>query len=429
MKLRTATVFFCFLLLLLWSAPSFSQSEVSETVTEEEGESTEEPAEKEQSEDGEEESKELNFAGTPYVYTGPDTGFGAGFAIQFRDFLDKEGRDVSFGMTYTENLYQDFNITWSEPYFLSDQGRLEIRLKYQTRPAMRYYGIGNDTGPQDDCNWAYTGAEVEPTYIHRFPETEIGTIGLRGQLTYKYVDPDNGELDNPDAGSFNRKIKDVYPEMYYSDYFRPTELIIPTVTMYLDRREDRFPLGGGRETVVWPMKGQYFEVSYSRSDEAWGSDFTYNKTSVDARQFLPLFHEDTILAARVKAIISQGEVPFYEMPNYGGSSSVRGYYGYRFIDKNATQLNVEIRQGLFPDWKLELFDGKIKLKYPSVFLFWDEARVYDDYTEIPDKMWEDYHYAWGGGFRFVITPTVVIKLEWGNSDEQSTFYAGAGLPF
>jgi len=422
MKVWTALVWFSLLLAFFWCGPAFSQSEVREETVEEAREATDEVAE-------EEESKELSFAGTPYVYTGPDTGAGAGFSIQFRDFLDKTGRDVSFTITYTENLYQDYSLTWSEPYFLSDQGRLEIYLKYQTRPAMRYYGIGNDTGPQDDCNWKYTGAEISPTYIHRFPKTDIGIIGLRGKLTYKYVDPDNGELDNEDAGSFNRKIKQVYPDMYYSDYFRPTELIVPTITMYLDRRVDRFPLGGGRETVVWPMKGQYFEFSYSRSDEAWGSDFTYNSTSFDARQFLPLFHEDTILAVRGKVSITQGEVPFYEMPNYGGATSVRGYYGYRFIDKNATQLNVEIRQGLFPDKELAILDGMVKAKYPSVFLFWDEARVYDDYTEITENMWEDYHYAWGGGFRFVVTPTVVIKAEWGNSDEQSTFYLGAGLPF
>ncbi len=424
MKVWTALVLFSLLLLCLWCTPAFSQTEARAENT-----ADAEKADDETDKEGEGEREELNFAGTPYIYTGPDTGAGAGFAIQFRDFLDKEGRDVSFGLSYTENLYQDYSITWSEPYFFSKQGRLKIYLKYQTRPAMRFYGIGNDTGPQDDCNWKYTGAILEPTYIHRFPKTDLGTIGLRGQLTYKYVDPDNGELDNEDAGSFNRKIKQVYPEIYYSDYFRPTDLIIPTITMYLDRREDRFPLGGSRETVVWPMKGQYFEVSYSRSDEAWGSDFTYNKMHLDLRQFLPLFHEDTILAVRGKLIISQGEVPFYEMANYGGSSSVRGYYGYRFIDENATQLNVEIRQGLFPDKQLELFKGMIKLKYPSLFLFWDEARVYDDYTEIGENMWEDYHYAWGGGFRFVVTPTVVIKAEWGNSDEQSTFYLGAGLPF
>ena len=143
----------------------------------------------------------------------------------------------------------------------------------------------------------------------------------------------------------------------------------------------------------------------------------------------PLFSEDTILVFREKLVINDGDVPFYEMASYGGGSDLRGYYGYRFIDKNATQLNIELRQGFLPDEELVLFDGMIKLKYPSLLLYWEEARVYDDYTKIHEDWLEDYHYTWGYGFRFVVTPTIVIRLEWGFSDEQVTFAANAGLPF
>lgn len=375
------------------------------------------------------EVKEAKWAGTPYPYTGPDTGAGFGFSIMFRDLFGKKGRDTTFGASYTENQYQDYNISWAEPYFLSPKGRFSIGLGYGTRPALRFNGFGNDTDDKADCNYSSTFYNLDSTYIYRWPKTRVGVIGLRLKVALKFMDVDNGQLDDNSAGNYNRKIRGVYPELYYSEDFDPSFLVGPQVTIYRDTRVDRFPLGGGREEIVWPMKGGYEEFSYQRYDEAIGSDFSFNRISAEVRRFLPLFSEDTILAVRVKINITQGNVPFYEMPNFGNGNDLRGYYNSRFLDKNSTQLNVEIRQGFFPDQELPLVGGAIKVKYPSLFVFWDEGRVYDDYTEIYDDLFEDYHYGFGWGFRFVITPSVVIRFEWGNSDEQTTFYMTAGLPF
>jgi len=373
----------------------------------------------------EKETKELKFAGTPYVYTGPDTGAGAGFAIMYRDMFGKEGRDTSLSLSYTENLYQDYSIDWQEPYFLSQNGRLKLGLSYSTRPALRFFGFGNEASRYDVCNWASTTYDITPAYVYRWPKTSVGVFGLRGQLNMMYSDPDNGRLDNKDAGNFNRKIRDIFPDLYRSEDFEPSYLIAPQITVYRDTRSDRFPLGGGREEVVWPMKGGYEEFSYSRYDKAIGSDFSYNGFSLDVRRFFPIIWDDTILALRGKVSVTQGNVPFYQLPSFTG----RGYYGMRFIDKNATEFNVELRQGFLPNAVLPLFNGLITLKYPSICVYWEEGRVYDDYTEIGDNLFEDYHWVYGWGFRFVVTPSIVIRFDWGFSAEQTTFYMTAGLPF
>jgi hypothetical protein len=294
---------------------------------------------------------------------------------------------------------------------------------------MRYYGIGNDTHRSDCVNWSWIKYNLTPKYIYRWPKTDYGIFGVRGWLTLMYIDPDDGDLKDDSDETYYRKIRDIYHDFYRSDQFDQSFLVGPGITFYRDNRVDRFPLGGGREEVVWPMKGTYEEISYQRYDEAIGSDWSFNRFSVDLRQVMPLFSEDTILVVREKAIITQGNVPFYQMPGFGGGNDLRGYYSYRFIDKNSTQLNAELRQGFFPDQVLPLFNGMIKLKYPSIFLFWDEGRVYEDYEDIPEEWLEDYHWTYGWGFRFVITPSVVIRFEWGFSDEQVTFAANAGLPF
>lgn len=383
----------------------------------------EEPAVEEEAEG----QKELKFGGTPYVYTGPDTGFGVGFALLYRDMFNKEGRDTTLSMTLTQSMKQEFSIEWQEPFFLSENGRLKIGFSYGTEPALRFYGIGNEIPLHGTLsNYSWTSASISTTYVYRWPRTKIGLLGFRAGFTAKYADPDDGELDDEDAGSYNRGVKDAYPDLYYySGDFDPNWIIGPGLSVYHDSRVDRFPLGGGREEVVWPLKGGYEEIGYSRNDSMFGSDLSFQSATVDVRRYFPLFSEDTIVAVRGKVTVKQGNVPFYDMCSH----ELRGYYARRFLDKNLTLYNVELRQGFFPDAELPVLGGVIKLKYPSLLLFWESSRVYEDIEDIPEYWLEDYHYTWGAGFRFVITPSVVIRFEWGYSDEQNTFAVNAGLPF
>lgn len=375
------------------------------------------------------ESKELKFAGAPYFYTGPDTGLGFGFSIQFRDIFDKVGRDTTLSTTITQTRYQNFSLSWAEPNFLSPNGRLSLSLSYDNKPALRFYGIGNDTLIRDDSNWSWVSYSFAPTYAYRFPNQERGVIGMRVGMSWALVNPDNGDLKDKSDVYYYRKIKEVYPGLYHSKYFDPTTLVGVGITLYHDSRKDRFPLGGGREEVVWPLKGTYEEINYSRYDEAIGSDFSYNAGYLDVRGYFPLFSEDTIIAVRGKINLTQGDVPFYRMPGFGTGTDLRGYYGMRFIDLNTSQFQVELRQALAPNFKISILGGRLSAKYPSLVLFWDEGRVHHDYATMGDDLFEDYHYTWGWGLRVVVTPTIVLKAEYGYSDEQNTFTLGAGLPF
>jgi len=377
----------------------------------------------------EDDSDELKFAGTPYPYYGPDTGVGFGFSIMFRDLFDKKGRDATFSASYTESQYQDYSVDWQEPDFPFEGSRFRFKVAYSTKPAMRFNGIGNDTRHHNDsCNIELDQYSIEPSIIYRFPKTDAGILGMRFNWLFQYSDASNGDYDDEDAGGYGIPIRNRYPEFYRTDDFDELWIMGPSITVYLDAREDRFPLGGGREEVVWPMKGTYSSVSYQRIDEAFGADVSFNSFGLDLRTYFPLFAEDTIVALRFNTTITQGDVPFYKMPTFGSSTTIRAYYWGRFLDKNSTLFQVELRQGLFPDQELPLFDGAIKLKYPSIAIFWDEGRVHEDYTRILEDMWEDNHYTYGFGFRFIVTPSVVIRFDWAYSDEQSTFNMTAGLP-
>lgn len=386
---------------------------------------------KSEADQGEEEeaNQESKILGTPYAYTGPDTGAGVGFAIMFRDLFNKEGRDATFTSSYTSNQYLDISLDWQEPYFLSERGRLGLSLSYQTRPALRFTRFGNDSEDRESANYYQKLYTFAPTYIYRFPPQSNATVGLRVGLNVQYCELGNGKYDDSDAGRWARPIKRVFPRLYRSWQFDPLWAIGPTAAIYLDTRTDRFPLGGGREEVVWPIKGGYYEFAYLRVDEALASTFSQQRFTLDLRQYFSVFSDDTVLAFRFRSVVNQGEVPLNAMVFLGSGTDLRGYNSGRFIDKNSTQFQVELRQAVFPDFQLSILNGAVVAGYPSISLFWDEARVYDDYTRILENMWDHYHYNWGIGFRFVVNHNLVVRIDYARSKEQGTLNMTTGLPF
>lgn len=378
-----------------------------------------------------EESKELKFMGAPYLYDGPDTGAGFGFSLIYRDMLGRTGRDTTLDMSYTEKGYQFYSLDWQEPEFLSPNGRLHLYGGYEAIPARHFYGIGNDSRENDDCNWSSIKWEFKTGYYYRWPKTKIGTVGLRAEYQFYNLTPGNGKLDDKDAGNYGRPIRGVFPGFYRSPVFDPANLSGIALTLYHDSRVDRFPLGGGREEVVYPMRGGYEEFSVTHYDSALGSDYTFNRYSIDLRRFIPVISQDTIIAMRLKIQITEGNAPFYEMPSLSGDN-LRGFFEFRFLDMNAAQFNLELRQGFFPNKELPLFKGAIVLKYPSLFVYWDEGRVYETSNQITEEWFNHYHWAYGWGFRFIVTPDIVVRFEWGNSEElnpDQLFYMTATLPF
>lgn len=380
----------------------------------------------EEAEADEGDSNELKFGGIGYPFTGPDTGFGVGASALYRDAFGKEGRDMDFSFSFTQREQQSFSLNWGEPYFLSERGRLKVSVGYSTEPGARFYGIGNTVDDDGLSNYSWQSYSLSTTYSYRWPRTDLGIFGLNLGFSAEYDDPDNGHVDDDED---NPPVREAYYDIYRSFHFDGAYHYVPSVTLYRDTRIDRFPLGGGRDEVIWPMKGGYEAIGYSRSDEAWGSDFSYQSASVDVRRYFPLYFEDTIMVVRGYVNIGDGNFPFYKLHSYGSGNDLRGYNGNRFLGRCATQYNIELRQAFFPDKELSLFDGVVKLRYPSIALFWDSARVYDEIDDMGEEWLEDYHYSWGYAFRFVISPTIVIKFEWAYSDEQSTFSANAGLPF
>jgi len=371
--------------------------------------------------------KETPIIGAGYPFSGPDTGFGIGAALIYRDMAGKVGRDQTLSFSYSQTQYKSISLDWSEPDFIRQGPRGDIYLPYDNKPARRFYGFGNDADVHDICNYDWDMYEIRPAFIY-----PSGGAKFRAKLQYDYqfVKPYDGTLDDSNEPLYSRPISQVYPQVFHSDQFDGGATAGPGLFLINDTRKDRFPLAGGREDKIFPIAGGYRELQLHYYGPMVGSRFEFLKEQLDLRQYFGFFNDNTVLVLRGKLVAVQGDVPFWNLPSFGGTEDLRGFYDGRFRGNASSQYNIELRQGVWPSFNLNLFKGAVNLKYPFLFAFFEAGRVYDSYTRFGADWNRDYHPSYGGGFRFIVSPSVVIRVELAFSPELgNAFILQANEPF
>ena len=360
------------------------------------------------------EKKESKIAGTPYFYTGPDTGLGFGAAMIYRDLGNKIGRDTNFSADYTVLQYNSFGMDWTEPDFITKGPQLSLHVSLENKPSRRFYGIGNDTSKYDICNWGWTKYELRPRVT--LPRGDA-KWRARIQYDYQFAQPKDGTLDDPEDLRYSRPISKQFPELYHSSEFDGGATAGPGIYLIHDTVKDRFPMGGGRSERLFPIAGGYQQLFLNYNGPAFGSRFEYERAEADIRQYFGFFNDNTVLMLRGKMVTTIGDVPFWNLPSFGDGNNLRGFYDGRFRGKDSIQYNLELRQGIAPNFKWPLFGGTFNLTYPFLFAFFEAGRVFDSYTQFGSEWNKDYHPSFGGGFRFIISPSVVVRFEWAYSPE------------
>jgi hypothetical protein len=413
--MKKVMLVFVFYFAVFFSASAYSQEEIPEELGEEVAEEVEEKVE---------ESKELKFGATPFVFTDPNTGFGGGAAGIIRD-VGKEARDITGTVIYTSNQYETYSIDWTEPHLFAEDGWGKIYLSVDAAPVKRFYGFGNDSSEDDVCNWRSHSFTLEPRYTYWF---KPAIWGLRAQIhleDYKVLDSD---IDVDEDDDTTRPISEIWPDVYNREDFQEGAILIgPGLFFIHDNRSDLAPVGGGREERVFPTRGGRQELTLELFDETFGSEMSYSRVAFDARHYFPLTDDElTVVALRGRFISLGGDIPFWKYTGFGSGDSIRGFHSNRFYDRNSLLFNAEIRQAV--DAGTSLFKGRITLRYPMLVLFYDYGRVYEDPGDVFDKLY-GFHDSYGAAFRFIVTPSIVIRFEYAFSEEETDFYVNAGHAF
>ncbi len=176
-----------------------------------------------------------------------------------------------------------------------------------------------------------------------------------------------------------------------------------------------FTYGGGafvidfRDDPANPHSGLMFGFEHYKYSDNGDTNFSFNRTSFDARGYVPLFAEHRTLALQLYTSMNEPDsgnrVPFYFLESLGGPDSLRGFTSMRFRDENLISTSAEYRWEASRFWELALF--------------YDAGKVFPD-----GESWslDNLESGYGFGMRFKLPKTVFLRFDIGHSDEGTHFY-------
>src|SRR4029078_6092732 len=147
----------------------------------------------------------------------------------------------------------------------------------------------------------------------------------------------------------------------------------------------------------------------------------FSRYELDIKKIFPSESKRAILVIRADLQATLGnQVPFFEQSALGGQNNLRGDGMDRFIDKHLIAASIEERihiarakiAGVAADFEM------------ATFL--DTGQVFNSYKDVSFK---DYRMTPGIGFRGIVRPNVVGRIDYGFSKEGGAIFAGLGFAY
>lgn len=168
-----------------------------------------------------------------------------------------------------------------------------------------------------------------------------------------------------------------------------------------------------RNNVFFPTKGQDIELSNCIYTSEFGSQYSFENITLDARKYIGLWKEN-VLALQLFTNINDGNVPFRMMGTIGSESYMRGYYSGRYRDNNVLAFQSELRKTVWGPLAVVAFGG-----FGSV-------------SQKPGGLSDHLKPNYGAGLRIMAIPRekMNIRIDYGRgSDGAGAFYLTMGEAF
>lgn len=332
----------------------------------------------------------FGIVGAPFLSYAPETRWSFGVAGLFYFYLEKpsikEARPSSVYSNIQYTTRKQFTIKAEyDFYFLEDNYRMYGDIYFSKFPYL-FFGIGNNTKTVDEENYTPRFFKTEINIIRKLLSLNEGKLSAGIRFDYrkdKIIEKDlNGQLS---AGNIPGSNGGVISGMGFSLNF--------------DSRDNSFSTANG----------EYLDLKSTFYESFLGSDFSYQRYSLDLRKFFSLNVLDTthVLAFQTFTDLTECTVPFYLLPSFGGEMNLRGIFIGRYRDMNSFFIQSEYRLPVYWRFGLAFFGG-----VGEVFKNVDAFRI------------SELKLAGGFGIRFTVIPeeSVSVRIDFGFSKDDSEFY-------
>jgi outer membrane protein assembly factor BamA len=309
------------------------------------------------------------------------------------------GREIRFIGSFTERIERKVVFSYADPAFSQGRYSLNFGASFFKNATSRFFGLGEATSESEQTN--YTAREARANWRFGVYANEVTQISV-GQR-FRQVSLQKGATDLPFTGDQFPAVDGVQGE---------TLILGHRATFYYDTRNN----------LVSPTDGMavtaYAEVNQNLHN---GDHPVYSRYAMEVKKLFPSESKRAILVVRADLQATIGtQVPFFEQSSLGGQNNLRGFGVDRFIDKHLIALSVEER--------IHIMRTKVAGVTADFEIapFLDSGQVFNDYKDVSFK---NYRMTPGIGFRGVVKPNVVGRVDYGYSQEGGAIFAGLDFPY
>lgn len=309
------------------------------------------------------------------------------------------GKELRGIASWTERIERKFLLSYVDPGFSNGRYSIGLSAMHFKNATVRFFGLGPTTVKEQETN--YTASETRLHWRFGIYANEVTQIAVSQRLRHMQSIQEGG-TKLPFTG-------DIFPSAPGSE---GATVLGQRISFHYDTRNN----------LVTPTDGMaitaYAELNYNFKN---GDDPLYSRYGIEVKRMFASESKRAILVVRADLQATLGsDVPFYEQSSLGGENNLRGFGVDRYIDKHLIAFSVEERihmlrtrlAGVMADFEI------------APFL--DTGQVFNSFKNVSFK---DYRITPGIGFRGIIRPNVVGRIDYGFSKEGGAIFAGLDFPY
>ncbi len=318
----------------------------------------------------------------------------------FGTFYPAADRYGEFNVSKSTKVNEDYELKLRDKTLLDSKLELNLFIFDYTDGSARFFGFEAKSPEQQETNYA---------------DEEIGFNLSAGYDIGKHFQIVVGErFKNVGIGEGA-----VTKVPFIRDKFAQAE--IPGINGFNAHAQRLSIIYSTLDSRDMPTFGGYARATIESSSKLLGSAANYQHYEGEIKGFIPLAEARFISVFRL--MYNQtlgGDVPFLEQSILGGENTLRGYGRNRFIDNSFFLCNLEERIMLF---RWEVFDVKADWELAP---FIDLGAVMESLNQSEGN---NFEFNPGIGFRAVVRPNIIGRIDLGFGKEGLKVFVGLGYPF